>query len=163
MNFFSAGSDFTSQIFTEEFSRVDSVGVLKQGVLGAHTLHKKMKFSLKDFFSNWDQIRSFQIRKIVNIKFHFLCSDTEYSWKGLETHLCCCKTTNKLSRCWIDWINVVHSTSWILAFTLLVNHCFYNNFELSLKRLMQDKWHIKIQRTFKKYNSLWLHFETALS
>ena len=98
----SAGSDFTSQIFTEEFSRVDSVGVLKQGVLGAHTLHKKMKFSIKDFFSNWDQIRSFQIRKILNIKLHFLCSDTEYSWKGLETHLCCCKTTNKLSRCWID-------------------------------------------------------------
>ena len=42
LNFFSAGSDFTSQIFTEEFSRVDSVGVLKQGVLGAHTLHKKI-------------------------------------------------------------------------------------------------------------------------
>ena len=33
----------------------------------------KMKFSIKDFFSNFDQIRS-STEKILNGKLHFLCS-----------------------------------------------------------------------------------------
>ena len=43
-------------------------------------LHKKMKFSIKDFFSKCDQIRSFLriwshlLKKPVNGKLYFLCS-----------------------------------------------------------------------------------------
>ena len=44
------------------------------------TLHKKMKFSIKDFFSKRDQIRSlprfspYLLKKIFNGKLHFLCN-----------------------------------------------------------------------------------------
>ena len=40
-----------------------------------HTLHKKMKFSIKGFFSKCDQI--------LNRKLHFLCSDTFWGMLGI--------------------------------------------------------------------------------
>ena len=44
-------------------------------------MHKKMKYSIKDFFSKCDQIRRkldlvTLIEEILNGKLHFLCSDT---------------------------------------------------------------------------------------
>ena len=36
-------------------------------------LHKKIKFSIKDFFSKCDQLVTFT-EEILNGKFHFLCS-----------------------------------------------------------------------------------------
>ena len=41
----------------------------------SHTA-QKMKFSIKDFFKKFDQIRSFTFtEEILNGKLHFLCSD----------------------------------------------------------------------------------------
>ena len=56
-------------------------------VLNAHaSLHRKMKFSIKDFFSKCDQIRSFLriwsylLKKFLMENFIFLCSA---SWKKI--------------------------------------------------------------------------------
>ena len=46
-----------------------------------YTLHTKMKFSIKDFFRKYDQIRQKTTdlvtftKEILNGKLHFLCSD----------------------------------------------------------------------------------------
>ena len=40
-----------------------------------------MKFSIKDFFGKYDQIRSFQVtftEEILNGKLHFSCSDIKF-------------------------------------------------------------------------------------
>ena len=54
------------------------------------TLHKKMKFLIKDFFSKCDQIRrkllfwSHLLEKFLIENFIFLCSDGSYTlWRGV--------------------------------------------------------------------------------
>ena len=70
--------------FRRFFIFLSSFFCLSGFVLGLlfNTLHKKMKSSIKDFFSKCDQTRRFPpdlvtfTEEVFNRKLHFLCSDT---------------------------------------------------------------------------------------
>ena len=49
-------------------------------------VHKKMKFSIKDFFSKCDKVRGFVTftEEIPNVKLQFLCSAISYVRQNLQ-------------------------------------------------------------------------------
>ena len=68
--------------FIETFDILTVLHLLLKKNQTKEKLHKKMKFSINDFFSKCDQIRMKRMitftEEIFNGKLHFLCSETCY-------------------------------------------------------------------------------------
>ena len=100
------------------------------------SLHKKMKFSIKNFFSIWPNLQETadlvtSTEEIINEKLHFLCSGYHVKNKSMREE-------GELISMWIGCFIICFSTNWEIKFAILEHSWvllsfLYNWFDLALK------------------------------